>query len=45
LKDQGLASIGIVMRGLDLRIHPLRKKMDGRVEPGHDVVLVVIAPA
>ena len=33
------------MRGLDPRIHLFCKKMDGRVEPGHDVVLVVIASA
>ena len=27
------------MRGLDPRIHLFRKKMDGRVEPGHDAVV------
>jgi hypothetical protein len=26
------------MRGLDPRIHPFAKMMDGRVKPGHDVL-------
>jgi hypothetical protein len=38
-----------VMRGLDPRIHPLRKaafpkKMDGRVKPGHDAVQPCYGP-
>jgi hypothetical protein len=36
------------MRGLDPRIHPLRKtlskKMDGRVKPGHDASVFVTVP-
>jgi hypothetical protein len=31
----GVASLAFVMRGLDPRIHPL-KKMDRRVKPGDD---------
>jgi hypothetical protein len=38
-----------VMRGLDPRIHPLRKnlskKMDGRVKPGHDGPVFGTVPA
>jgi hypothetical protein len=29
-------TIAVVIAGLDPAIHPLRKKMDARVMPGHD---------
>jgi hypothetical protein len=33
-------NLSIVMRGLDPRIHLLKKRMDGRVKPGHDAAAV-----
>jgi hypothetical protein len=32
-----------VIAGLDPAIHPLRKKMDARVKPGHDVKMYSFA--